>query len=201
MKVEKTDQPEKIRTCGINCAVCDKHVQKSYSCCTLQTAPEKFKHLFKPGVHRLKICRKCIPYKKVVKVENQVVKKNPGKIKQKRGRKPRSEKHGGATVKTIHSGTVGSQQGIVKSGLNDVLISTFTAKPFASVMDHKEKEMLNISEGTVNCDRNRIMSMKMESNHKNMNNIAQNRENVHFLQSQPEQSLKVNEIPVGVSIN
>lgn len=82
------DTPEKIRTCGINCAVCDNHVQKSYSCCTIETAPEKFKHLFTPGVVRLKICRKCIPYKKVIKLDEPVVVKKKIKIKQKRGRKP-----------------------------------------------------------------------------------------------------------------
>ncbi|XP_028397924.1 uncharacterized protein LOC114521625 isoform X2 [Dendronephthya gigantea] len=86
---EKTgDSPDKIRTCGINCAVCGNHVQKSYSCCTLQTAPEKFKHLFVPGVVRLKICRKCIPYKKVIKLDEPVVVKKKVKVKQKRGRKP-----------------------------------------------------------------------------------------------------------------
>ncbi|CAB4020741.1 Hypothetical predicted protein [Paramuricea clavata] len=86
---EKTgDTPEKIRTCGINCAVCDNHVQKSYSCCNIQTAPEKFKHLFTPGIVRLKICRKCIPYKKVVKLDETVVIKKKMKVKQKRGRKP-----------------------------------------------------------------------------------------------------------------
>ena len=98
-KSEKSDE-EKIRTCGINCAVCLNHVQKSYSCCTFQTAPEKYKHLFTPGVLRLKICRKCIPYKKVAKVEAQTVMKKKMKMKQKRGRKPKSQKPG-TTVKAI----------------------------------------------------------------------------------------------------
>ena len=86
---DKTGEtPEKIRTCGINCAVCDNHVQKSYSCCTPETAPEKFKHLFIGGIVRLKICRKCIPYKKVIKLDEPAVVKKKIKIKQKRGRKP-----------------------------------------------------------------------------------------------------------------
>lgn len=54
----------------------------------MQNAPEKFKHLFKPGVVRLKICRKCSPYKKIIKPDEPPVVKKKVKVKQKRGRKP-----------------------------------------------------------------------------------------------------------------
>lgn len=165
-KGEKSDQLEKIRTCGINCAVCDKHVQKSYSCCTFQTAPERFKHLFTPGVQRLKICRKCIPYKKVAKVENQVVKKKTGKVKQKRGRKPKTEKPG-AVVKAIRfDGT--RDRDVMKCSLPTGTMTSTTAEPFASVMHHNHaQEMLNAS----SYDRNGMISVNVKNQLENIENV------------------------------
>jgi len=52
------------RTCGIVCFQCDKLVTKSYSCYKKENAPEKIKHLFTPGVKVVKVCRRCMPYKK-----------------------------------------------------------------------------------------------------------------------------------------
>ncbi|PFX20517.1 uncharacterized protein LOC111336789 isoform X1 [Stylophora pistillata] len=52
------------RTCGIVCFLCDKLVTKSYSCYKKENAPDKIKHLFTPGVKIIKVCRKCMPYKK-----------------------------------------------------------------------------------------------------------------------------------------
>lgn len=192
-KSEKSDQPEKVRTCGIHCAVCEKHVQKSYSCCTLQTAPEKFKHLFTPGVHRLKICRKCIPYKKVqVKTESPVIKKKTGKVKQKRGRKPKAGKLA-TVVKAILSNDVLDEQGLMKDSHGGSVFSSISTEPFASAMqDSTAKE--SASEANVNCDRNKIMS-KMENKIANMDDITtQDRGNPHF----PHRSIKREEIPVGV---
>ena len=44
--------------------MCGNHVQKSYGCFRRDTAPEKLLHLFTPGMNRIKICRRCLPYKK-----------------------------------------------------------------------------------------------------------------------------------------
>ena len=52
------------RTCGIVCFQCDKLVTKSYSCYKKENAPEKIKHLFTAGVKVVKVCRRCMPYKK-----------------------------------------------------------------------------------------------------------------------------------------
>ena len=52
------------RTCGIVCFQCDKLVTKSYSCYKKENAPDKIKHLFTPGVKVVKVCRRCMPYKK-----------------------------------------------------------------------------------------------------------------------------------------
>ena len=52
------------RTCGIVCFLCDNLVTKSYSCYKKENAPEKIKHLFTPGVKIVKVCRRCMPYKK-----------------------------------------------------------------------------------------------------------------------------------------
>lgn len=54
-----------VRTCGIVCHLCNLFVTKSYSCLTRENAPDKVKHLFrKPEVKMVKVCRKCVPYKK-----------------------------------------------------------------------------------------------------------------------------------------
>lgn len=52
------------RTVGVTCTLCGHHVQKSYGCFKRETAPEKLLHLFSPGMNRIKICRRCLPYKK-----------------------------------------------------------------------------------------------------------------------------------------
>ena len=52
------------RTCGIICCLCDNLVTKSYSCYRRENAPEKIKHFFTPGVKIVKVCRRCMPYKK-----------------------------------------------------------------------------------------------------------------------------------------
>ena len=52
------------RTVGVTCTMCGNHVQKSYGCFRRDTAPEKLRHLFTPGMNRIKICRRCLPYKK-----------------------------------------------------------------------------------------------------------------------------------------
>ena len=44
--------------------MCGNHVQKSYGCFRRDTAPERLRHLFTPGMNRIKICRRCLPYKK-----------------------------------------------------------------------------------------------------------------------------------------
>lgn len=44
--------------------MCGNHVQKSYGCFRRDTAPSKLLHLFTPGMNRIKICRRCLPYKK-----------------------------------------------------------------------------------------------------------------------------------------
>lgn len=44
--------------------MCDNLVTKSYSCYKKENAPEKIKHLFTPGVKVVKVCRRCMPYKK-----------------------------------------------------------------------------------------------------------------------------------------
>ena len=46
------------------CTMCGKHVQKSYGCFRRESAPERLMHLFTPGMNRIKICRRCLPYKK-----------------------------------------------------------------------------------------------------------------------------------------
>lgn len=63
--LESTDgQSTSERTCGIVCFLCDNLVTKSYSCYKKENAPEKIKHLFTPGVKIVKVCRRCMPYKK-----------------------------------------------------------------------------------------------------------------------------------------
>ncbi len=57
--------------------MCGNHVQKSYGCFRRDTAPEKLVHLFTPGMNRIKICRRCLPYKKhalKAEQENRVLK-------------------------------------------------------------------------------------------------------------------------------
>ena len=139
------DTPEKVRTCGINCAVCDNHVQKSYSCCTLQTAPEKFKHLFTPGVVRLKICRKCIPYKKVIKLDDAaVVVKKKVKVKQKRGRKPTKVVKPTTVVKAISRDAA-----MVTTVKDDKEINvkteqmSITHEPFAAILNPEHTAVYN----------------------------------------------------------
>ncbi|CAB3993217.1 Hypothetical predicted protein [Paramuricea clavata] len=65
------------RTVGVTCTMCGNHVQKSYGCFRRDTAPAKLVHLFTPGMNRIKICRRCLPYKKQAgkpEQENRVVK-------------------------------------------------------------------------------------------------------------------------------
>ena len=57
--------------------MCGNHVQKSYGCFRRDTAPEKLLHLFTPGMNRIKICRRCLPYKKQAgktETDNRVLK-------------------------------------------------------------------------------------------------------------------------------
>lgn len=171
-------------------------MQKSYSCCTFQTAPERFKYLFTGGdVHRVKICRKCIPYKKVVKTENQIVKKKTGKVKQKRGRKPKAEKLA-TVVKATHSKDALGEQSVVKDSFSGSVISNFTAQPFPSVMqDNTIKE--NASKRNIDYDRHGIMSIKMDNKVENMDIATQGSENSHLHFS----CMKREEIPVGVFTN
>ena len=58
------------RTCGIICCLCDQLVTKSYSCYKKENAPEKIKHLFTPAMKVVKVCRRCLPYKKPKDDEN-----------------------------------------------------------------------------------------------------------------------------------
>lgn len=53
-----------VRNCGIVCFLCNNLVTKSYSCYKKENAPEKIKHLFTPSVKVVKVCRRCMPYKK-----------------------------------------------------------------------------------------------------------------------------------------
>lgn len=53
-----------VRNCGIVCFLCNNLVTKSYSCYKKESAPEKIKHLFTPVVKVVKVCRRCMPYKK-----------------------------------------------------------------------------------------------------------------------------------------
>ncbi|XP_028406264.1 uncharacterized protein LOC114528751 [Dendronephthya gigantea] len=62
------------RTVGVTCTMCGNHVQKSYGCFRRDTAPEKLVHLFTPGMNRIKICRRCLPYKKQVGKTEQILK-------------------------------------------------------------------------------------------------------------------------------
>lgn len=197
-KGDKPEQPEKVRTCGINCAVCGKHVQKSYSCCTFQTAPERFKYLFTGDVRRVKICRKCIPYKKVVKTENQIVKKKTGKVKQKRGRKPKANKLA-TVVKVMHSNDTLGEQRIVKDNFSGSVISNLTAQPFPSVMQDNTVEE-SASKRNIDYDRHGIMSIKMENKVENMDITTQDCENAHLPQLHFS-CMNREEIPVGVFTN
>ena len=52
---------------------------KSYSCYNKDTAPEKVKHLFTDGAKVVKVCRRCIPYRKPKVEDESKVKKKPGK--------------------------------------------------------------------------------------------------------------------------
>lgn len=54
--------------------MCGNHVQKSYGCFRRDTAPEKLVHLFTPGMNRIKICRRCLPYKKQAGKTEQILK-------------------------------------------------------------------------------------------------------------------------------
>ncbi|XP_032239415.2 uncharacterized protein LOC116619115 [Nematostella vectensis] len=81
---ENKDGTGPVRTCGIVCTVCDNLVTKSYSCYKKDNAPEKIKHLFDGDVKVIKVCRRCLPYKKP-KVEGAVptkVVKSKGKVLQ-----------------------------------------------------------------------------------------------------------------------
>lgn len=138
------ESPEKSRTCGINCAVCENHVQKSYSCCTIQTAPEKFKYLFTPGVARLKICRKCIPYKKVLKLDEPVVIKKKLKVKQKRGRKPTKVVKPTTVVKAIpnHSSVVTELNDNSKTLVKNE-VDNFAHEPFTAILNPEHTTFYN----------------------------------------------------------
>ena len=65
------------RTVGVSCTMCGKHVQKSYGCFRRDNAPEKLVYLFTPGMNRIKICRRCLPYKK--QASDGEAEKKPGK--------------------------------------------------------------------------------------------------------------------------
>ena len=141
---DKTGEtPEKIRTCGINCAVCDNHVQKSYSCCTKQTAPEKFKHLFTPGIVRLKICRKCIPYKKVIKPDEPVLVKKKIKIKQKRGRKPTKLMKPATVVKAIPNDATMSSEKVDAEMRIKTEQDSLTHQPFTAILNPEHTTVYN----------------------------------------------------------
>ena len=146
LTADKTGEtPEKIRTCGINCAVCDNHVQKSYSCCTIETAPEKFKHLFTPGVVRLKICRKCIPYKKVIKLDEPVVVKKKIKIKQKRGRKPTKVVKPTTVVKALSRDVnmVTVVKDDAKVHVKNEMGNVITHEPFTAILNPEHTSVYN----------------------------------------------------------
>lgn len=65
--------------------MCDKLVTKSYSCYKKENAPEKIKHLFTPGVKVVKVCRRCMPYKKP-KEDDSSAGAGKGKVKAVKGK-------------------------------------------------------------------------------------------------------------------
>lgn len=65
--------------------MCDNLVTKSYSCYKKENAPEKIKHLFTPGVKVVKVCRRCMPYKKP-KEEDGSAGAGKGKVKAVKGK-------------------------------------------------------------------------------------------------------------------
>lgn len=65
--------------------MCDNLVTKSYSCYKKENAPEKIKHLFTPGVKVVKVCRRCMPYKKP-KEDDGSAGAGKGKVKAVKGK-------------------------------------------------------------------------------------------------------------------
>ncbi|KAK3746267.1 hypothetical protein QZH41_016520, partial [Actinostola sp. cb2023] len=57
-------EPAPARTCGIICSLCSNLVTKSYSCYRKDNAPENLRVHFTGDRKVIKVCRRCVPYKK-----------------------------------------------------------------------------------------------------------------------------------------
>ncbi len=90
------------RTCGIVCFQCDKLVTKSYSCYKKENAPEKIKHLFTSGVKIVKVCRRCMPYKKPKDGSEDGAGTGKGKVKVLKGKL--AKLHSAKLIKNAKSG-------------------------------------------------------------------------------------------------
>lgn len=90
------------RTCGIVCFQCDKLVTKSYSCYKKENAPEKIKHLFTSGVKVVKVCRRCMPYKKPKDGTEDGAGTGKGKVKVMKGKL--AKLHSAKLIKNAKSG-------------------------------------------------------------------------------------------------
>ena len=106
------------RTCGIVCFLCDKLVTKSYSCYKKENAPDKIKHLFTPGVKIVKVCRRCMPYKKPKEADNGTG-AGKGKVKVVKGKL--AKLHSAKLIKNAKTiGKVNSVKGSEKAKVTSV---------------------------------------------------------------------------------
>ena len=149
--------------------MCDNLVTKSYSCYkSKEDAPDKIKHLFTPGVRIVKICRRCMPYKKpkdedgaaaTGKGKTKVVKGKLAKIKSAKLIKNAKSTGKGSTVKTSEKKGEKKRKKKRKNSTNEDNLKAPVKKQYTVVVQTKK---MSTSKGPVTKDIKVINTKPMQ---------------------------------------